>query len=262
MKRFLICMVILCLMLSMAAFAPVGVQVTGYADGVDYMSLMLKASEDGSPYAMSMGAIYEQQRNLKINTLGIAEYNTTQFFNGNNSAQEIHNLINDYINPKPAEIPELPAVPEPEPTPVEGTPIIKQWYTEEDIKIATNVLWHEARGIKRGVELACVVYTACNRVDAGYGTLREVLTTKHQFAYVTGARIPNDATYQRCYEIVVDVLYNWNIEKNGGENPSRCLPQGYLWFSGSGGHNWFRNRYSGGTTWNYSLPDYYGEWDV
>ena len=71
-----------------------------------------------------------------------------------------------------------------------------------------------------------------------------------------------DTTYQRYYEIVVDVLYNWNIEKNGGENPSRCLPQGYLWFSGSGGHNWFRNKYSGGTIWNYSLPDHYSVWDV
>ena len=221
MRKIITCTIVLGLILSLSAFNLSGVDITGYSNNVDYMSLMLSAAKDGSIYALSVGEIYERQRNLKITSLGITEYITTDFFSGNYSASEIHNLINDYINPKPVEIPELPAVPEPEPIPVKDAPIIKQWYTEEDIKIATNVLWHEARGIKRGVELACVVYTACNRVDAGYGSLREVLTAKHQFAYVPGARIPNDATYQRCYEIVVDVLYNWNIEKNGRSEERR-----------------------------------------
>lgn len=54
---------------------------------------MLKAAEDGSDYALSMGAIYESQRNMKIIENGFAGYETTDFFTSGYSAVEIYQNI-------------------------------------------------------------------------------------------------------------------------------------------------------------------------
>ena len=63
-------------MLSVSASAKSGglgdyITVTGYDPDVDYMTMMLRALKDGSAYAMQVGAIYEQQRNLKIEKLNM-----------------------------------------------------------------------------------------------------------------------------------------------------------------------------------------------
>ena len=74
MKRFLVLMVILCVILTSFCMAavPSGVDVVDYDKSADYMSLMIAAAEDGSPYALHMGAIYEIQRNMKIEQEGIS----------------------------------------------------------------------------------------------------------------------------------------------------------------------------------------------
>ena len=250
MKKPIICTVILCLMLGMAAFTPSGVSVTGYEADVDYMALMLNAAADGSTYAMAMGAIYEKQRELKIIDNGYVAPTTNFFQTGDSPGVVYRNLLN-YINQMNNPVHQNTS----------SSPTI-EYYTKDDVFILANIVYHEARGISRGVELACVVYTACNRVDAGYGSLREVITAPYQFAYVRGANITDSPYYNRCYEIASAVLKSWNAEKNGKENTNRCLPQDYLWFSGDGRHNYFRNAYRGGAVWNYSLPDAYSAWDL
>ena len=55
------------------------VQVTGYDPNVDYTAAIQRTLEDGSAYAMQVGAIYEQQRNLKIQDLGL-ELEQTDYF--------------------------------------------------------------------------------------------------------------------------------------------------------------------------------------
>lgn len=136
----------------------------------------------------------------------------------------------------------------------------EEHHTDEDIDILANIVWHEARGIEADVELACVAWTVCNRVDAGYGTLREVMTAPYQFAYVEGKDFDaDDPVYARCREIAADVLDRWSREKNGEDEVGRVLPSEYLWYSGDGEHNYFRDAYIGGETWDYSLPDVYEE---
>ena len=46
-------------------------------------------------------------------------------------------------------------------------------------------------------------------------------------------------------------------KKMGETNTGRVLPSDYLWFSGDGKHNYFRNAYKGGETWDWSLPSPY-----
>ena len=144
-------------------------------------------------------------------------------------------------------------------TMIAGTKI-ETHYTGDDVDILANIIWHEARGIEEDVELACVAWTVCNRVDAGYGTLREVMTAPYQFAYVAGKTFEEtDPVYARCREMAADVLNRWSREKNGDDEVGRVLPKGYLWYSGDGEHNYFRDAYIGGETWDYSLPDVYEE---
>lgn len=45
--------------------------------------------------------------------------------------------------------------------------------------------------------------------------------------------------------------------KDGETDTGRVLPSDYLWFSGDGKHNYFRNAYKGGETWDWSLPSPY-----
>ena len=55
------------------------IQVTSYDPGMDYTAAIQRALQDGSAYAMQVGAIYEQQRNLKIRDQGLDLEETTYF---------------------------------------------------------------------------------------------------------------------------------------------------------------------------------------
>ena len=93
----------------------------------------------------------------------------------------------------------------------------------------------------------------CNRVDAGYAdTPFQVMTSPSQFAYIEDTPV-----LPELCALAGDVLERWNREKNGETDVGRVLPQDYLWFSGDGSHNHFRNQYSGGSRWDYSLPSPY-----
>ena len=62
--------------------------MTGYDPNVDYTAAIQRTLEDGSAYAMQVGAIYEQQRNLKIQDLGL-ELEQTDYFQRYTTAAEI-----------------------------------------------------------------------------------------------------------------------------------------------------------------------------
>ena len=84
MKRILALLLALGLAVAGAGAAWAGglsqyVTVRGYDPEVDYMQAMKQALEDGSPYAMEVGALYEQQRNLKIQELELPQEQTAYF---------------------------------------------------------------------------------------------------------------------------------------------------------------------------------------
>lgn len=120
-----------------------------------------------------------------------------------------------------------------------------------------KTIYGEARGTYSITEQACIIWTMLNRVDAGYGTLEEVITAKYQFAY--RSHFPTTDDYGRdLTELAKDVISRWEAEKAGEADVGRVLPQGYLWYSGDGHHNYFRNSYSGSSQrWDYSLPSPY-----
>ena len=75
------------------------VQVTSYDPNMDYTAAIQQALEDGSAYALQVGAIYEQQRNLKIRDLKL-DLEETNYFQEYGTVQEILQAMEEASKPK------------------------------------------------------------------------------------------------------------------------------------------------------------------
>ena len=137
----------------------------------------------------------------------------------------------------------------PEPTP---TPSLPLWSEEEAVALA-QMLWGEARGVPSDTEKAACVWCVLNRVDHGYGPLVTVVTAPYQFVGYDADNPVDDEIEALCE----DVLSRWYAEKDGEADVGRVLPSDYLWFTGDGKRNHFRNAYRGGQIWDWSLPTPY-----
>lgn len=113
------------------------------------------------------------------------------------------------------------------------------YYTAEDAEIIAKAVWGEARGCTPEGQ-AKVVWTILNRVDDDRfpDTIRGVVTQPHQFYGYS----PNFPVEPEILAVVNDVLSRWGAEKNG-ETIERDLPASYLWFTGDGAQNCFREVY-------------------
>lgn len=129
----------------------------------------------------------------------------------------------------------------------------EMYYSEDDVVMVAKVLWSECRGVPSKTQKACVAWTIVNRADEFGQTISEVITAPNQFIYFKSNPVADE-----LYAIAQDVLERWNDEKNGNEDVGRVLPSDYLWFSGNGWRNFFRNAYKGKySIWDYSLPSPY-----
>lgn len=146
---------------------------------------------------------------------------------------------------------------EPEPTIEErlSTLSIANVYAEE-AKYLAKTIWGEARGCST-TEQAAVAWCVLNRVDAeGFSNnIIKVITQPSQFH---GYRRSFPVT-DELYELAIDVLGRWELEKTGYTDVGRVLPKNYLYFHGDGKHNYFRSEYEGGDYWNWSLKSPYKE---
>lgn len=75
--------------------------VTGYDPETDYTTLMVRALKAGGEYAMQIGAIYERQRNLKIDDMRLTQYQKTSYFADYSTAEEILKAMEEAKKPKP-----------------------------------------------------------------------------------------------------------------------------------------------------------------
>lgn len=243
-KRFLILVVILCLSMTVfaSAYSMEGVNVEEYNPEVDYMELMYECAKTNNEYSLMIGHIYELQRNMKIEDMGL-NVEKTNFFVDNVTDNNILENIEKYlgINQEPEQ------------------PELIRYYSDFDALMMAKVAYCEARGIKSKTEIACVMWTILNRVDkGGYGgSIAGVITAPNQFAYRASAPTVSDRGYD-LLTLAYDVLDNWSKEKSGRTDYVRCLPSDYLWYAGDGQHNYFRNAYGGGSRWNYAWGYPYG----
>lgn len=183
------------------------IEVTGFDEDIDYTQKMLDCLEDGSEYAMIAGSVYEKQRNLKIETLGL-NYEKTEYFTTYFTAEEILNAMN-------------PPAPDPTPTP---EPV--KTYSDEDLLWLSRVVFAEAGcdwfpdWVQRDV--ASVVL---NRVaDSRYpDTIIDVIFDPGQYSCVDSGSIYNTPTRK-----VIDNC-RWVLE-NGSTLPVSVIGQSaYAW---------------------------------
>ena len=164
MKRILALLLALGLAVAGAGAAWAGglsqyVTVRGYDPEVDYMRAMKQALEDGSPYAMEVGAIYERQRNMKIQELELPQEQTA-YFSQYGEAEEILEAMAQ------AEAPEAA-------------------YTQADLDLLSRLIYAEAgcTWIPDWVQ-RMVGSVVLNRVESQYypDTIREVIYQPGQYA--------------------------------------------------------------------------------
>lgn len=133
-------------------------------------------------------------------------------------------------------------------------------YSDEDAIALAKTYWGEARGVRSNglvsgkCQIAAVGWCILNRYDAGYeDSIFEVITAKDQFHGYSKSHPVDDELLELAY----DVLDRWNAEKHGGTDVGRVLPAEYLWFSGDGQYNHFRDSWRGGNEWDWSMADPY-----
>lgn len=121
-------------------------------------------------------------------------------------------------------------------------------------RLLAQMAWGEARGCS-DMEIAATMWCVCNRCDAWGLSVAEAVTAPGQFCgYCSGNPVTD-----KLYTLAVDVLTRWELEHAGQTEVGRVLPAAYLWFTGDGSHNSFRDSFRGGHVWDWSLPDVYGE---
>lgn len=139
---------------------------------------------------------------------------------------------------------------------IESTAVSARIWTESDALMMAKVMYGEACGIRSMTEVACIGWTILNRVDAGWGSIAEVITAPYQFYYLAGAPTVSQTGID-LYALACDVLTRWEREHNGELYVGRVLPSDYMWYGGDGAHNHFRTAYSGGMIWDYSWGTVY-----
>lgn len=129
-----------------------------------------------------------------------------------------------------------------------------------DKEALARMVWGEARGCST-TEQAAVVWCALNRFDSGdpyYAdcmTIYDIVTQPAQFQGYD----PENPVDQDILALVQDVMIRWMAEKVCVGDVGRVLPAEYLYFTGDGRVNTFRDQYQGGNTWDWSLDSPYEE---
>ena len=141
----------------------------------------------------------------------------------------------EQTSPAPTVSTEEPAEPEQSEPPV----YYEMYFTEDDVAEVAKMLWGEARGCTRDNQIKCA-WVVVNRVDDERfpDTIQGVLSQPSQFHGY-------DPTYpvtDELYSIAFDVLTRWSYEKQGIP-VRRELEKSYLYFTGNGVENIFREVY-------------------
>ena len=122
------------------------------------------------------------------------------------------------------------------------TPVPEWSPATEDVEAIARTLYGECRGAETVAEQEAVAWVILNRLDAGYAdTVLGVVSAPGQFAGYS----PEHPLWPELVEVARRVLRMHHREQLG-ESVARVLGPEYLWFSGDGMRNWFRDSYGGG----------------
>ena len=118
-------------------------------------------------------------------------------------------------------------------------PVYKMYYTDADVVAVAKMLYGESRGCSIDNQQKAV-WCVLNRVDDERypDSIIEVLSQSGQFHGYS----PNHPVWDELTTVAEDVLTRWSLEKQGVA-VNRELPKSYLYFTGTGRENIFREAY-------------------
>lgn len=159
--------------------------------------------------------------------------------------QTTHHYFQVYVEPalaEPAEPEETKIVLEYRPLPVDYENIGTCTVSDTDATYMAKTLYGEYNNPNNYGQSAAVCWCILNRVDSGLwgDTVEDVVTASGQFH---GYRTTNPVDAD-LYNIAVDVLLRYELEKLGLADVGRVLPKEYIYFGGNGVTNTYRDTYS------------------
>ena len=118
-------------------------------------------------------------------------------------------------------------------------PVYKMFFTDADVVAVAKMLYGESRGCSIDNQQKAV-WCVLNRVDDERypDSIIEVLSQSGQFHGYN----PNHPVWDELTAVAEDVLTRWSLEKQGVA-VNRELPKSYLYFTGTGKENIFREVY-------------------
>ena len=118
-------------------------------------------------------------------------------------------------------------------------PVYKMYFTDADVVAVAKMLYGESRGCSIDNQQKAV-WCVLNRVDDERypDSIIEVLSQSGQFHGYS----PNHPVWDDLPSVAEDVLTRWSLEKQGVA-VNRELPKSYLYFTGTGKENVFREGY-------------------
>lgn len=171
------------------------ISITGYDANVDYTAQIYECLQDGSQYAIEVGYIYEQQRNMKIRDMGLLQYKETDYFSRFNNADDILAAMEKDNEKEEIEQDDIDT---------------NLGYSEEDLYWLSRVVYAEAgcNWFPDWVQQA-VASVVLNRVhDSRYpNSVKEVVFQSGQYGCVNNGSIYNNPT-QKVIDNCKHVLDN------------------------------------------------------
>lgn len=140
-------------------------------------------------------------------------------------------------------------------------------YTDSDAIALAQMAWGEAGAVKDQVlsdgrvisstaQKAAVMWTALNQYDAGIAdSLIGVIAKPNNFYGYD----PDHPVQDDLLSLAYDVLNRWEREKLGETDVGRVLPPDYIYFTGDGKYNYFRNEFKTNVYYDWRLEDIYAE---
>ena len=121
---------------------------------------------------------------------------------------------------------------------VESEPEVIAKYSSRDVTLVCQTVYGEARGCSRAEQML-VAWCICNRVDTTGSSIEQVVLAPGQFC---GYSSRNPVT-DEIYNLVLEVLDSWSRGQEALVYEPYATTSNYLYFSGDGVHNWFREEY-------------------
>lgn len=107
-----------------------------------------------------------------------------------------------------------------------------------DAAALSQLMWHESADIPSDTEKVAVAWCVFNRVDDPRFP-DSVITVLEQPGQFDGGYDPEYPVEPALYSLALEAVIQWRAEKTG-VCISRPIPEGFVFYSGDGRHNYFR----------------------